>query len=90
MGASRSDITTETIDLDDLIYDDKQELWYKGCRCGQERGFAVTESQLENGAGDGEALVECAGCSLWIRILFAIDDGRLGADKSAEDRIVKS
>ena len=65
----------EIVDLDDLVYDDEQTLWYRGCRCGQKRGFIVTESHLESHSGEGEALVGCAGCSLWIKVLFAVEDG---------------
>ena len=66
---------SETVDLDDLVYDDEQRLWYRGCRCGQKRGFMVTENHLESHSGEGEALVGCAGCSLWIKVLFAVEDG---------------
>ena len=66
---------SDIVDLDDLIYDDEQRLWYRGCRCGQKRGFIVTENHLENHSGEGEALVGCAGCSLWIKVLFAVEDG---------------
>ena len=67
--------SSEIVDLDDLVYDDEQRLWYRGCRCGQKRGFIVMENHLENYAGEGEALVGCVGCSLWIKVLFAVEDG---------------
>ena len=66
---------SEMVDLDDLVYDDEQRLWYRGCRCGQKRGFIVTENHLETHSGEGEALVGCAGCSLWIKVLFAVEEG---------------
>lgn len=69
------DSVSETIDLDELAYEEEQNLWYKGCRCGQERGFIVTEDHLESRACDGEVLVGCTGCSLWIRVLFAVENG---------------
>ena len=72
--ATESDPTGEVVDLDELEYDDKQNLWYRACRCGQERGFMVTESDLEKRTADGEALVGCQGCSLWIKVLFAAQD----------------
>lgn len=65
------DVASEMVDLDDLNYDDHQRLWFRECRCGQTKGYVVTESHLEHGAADGEAIVGCAGCSLWLRILFA-------------------
>ena len=71
---SASNPASETFDLDDLIYDDDNVQWYRGCRCGQERAFVVTEKILENSGGE-EAFVGCTGCSLWIRVLFALDEG---------------
>ena len=66
---------SEIVDLDDLVYDDEQKVWYTGCRCGQKRGFVVTENHLESHSGEGEALVGCAGCSLWIKVLFTVENG---------------
>lgn len=62
----------EIVDLDDLVYDDKAGVWYRGCRCGQERGFKVTEKELEKAmeAGEKEVITGCGGCSLWIKVLF--------------------
>lgn len=68
---SKTGTASETVDLDDLNYDDHQRLWFRECRCGQTKGYVVTESHLEHRAADGEAIVGCAGCSLWLRILFA-------------------
>ena len=68
------DSAAELVDLDELGYDDKQKLWYRACRCGQERGFMVTEGDLEKGATDGEVLVGCQGCSLFMKVLFAAQD----------------
>ena len=69
-----SDPAGEMVDLDELEYDDQQKLWYRACRCGQERGFMVTEGELEKRTADGEALVGCQGCSLWMKVLFAAQD----------------
>ena len=68
---SKTNVASETVDLDDLNYDEHQRLWFRECRCGQAKGYVVTESHLEHRAADGEATVGCAGCSLWLRILFA-------------------
>lgn len=69
----------ETIDLDDLHMDDDESMeqtWYRGCRCGEGRGFVITLADLEDAAHDGEVTVGCRGCSLWLRVLFGIiEDG---------------
>ncbi|CRG90138.1 hypothetical protein PISL3812_07180 [Talaromyces islandicus] len=61
----------------DMLY------WFRGCRCGDEKGFIVTEDELEAEAQHGEIVVGCRGCSLWIKVLFAVaaeeeddDDGK--------------
>ena len=66
--------TGETVDLDDMKYDDEQKLWYRGCRCGHEKGFVVTEDDLEKRAAEAEVLIGCQGCSLVIKILFVAQD----------------
>jgi diphthamide biosynthesis protein 4 len=60
----------ETVDLDDLDTDEVQGIWYRSCRCGDERGFLIRESDLEETAEDGEISVGCRGCSLWLKVLF--------------------
>lgn len=76
----------EVVDLEDLTYDENEnengnmvsesgDIWYRGCRCGDERGFQVSESDLEREAEHGEIVVGCRGCSLWIKVLFAVQDG---------------
>lgn len=64
----------EAVDLDDLAFDEATGRWWRGCRCGAERGFVVDEDALEEeaGAGGSEVLVGCVGCSLWMRVGFAI------------------
>lgn len=71
----------DTIDLDDLEYDDATNSWWRACRCGQERGFVVTEDQLDKHARDGELVTGCRGCSLWLKVLFGVDDGQSELDK---------
>ncbi|KAF2222122.1 CSL zinc finger-domain-containing protein [Elsinoe ampelina] len=65
----------DTVDLDDLDDDETQGIWFRGCRCGDDRGFIVSEDDLEAATG-GELVVGCKGCSLWLKVLFsvAIDD----------------
>ncbi|GLB03080.1 diphthamide biosynthesis protein 4 [Aspergillus tubingensis] len=68
----------EVVDLEDLACDESDAdaaLWYRGCRCGDERGFLVTEQDLEREAEHGEIVVGCRGCSLWMKVLFAVEDG---------------
>lgn len=83
----------EIVDLEDLIYEEGGDaaasdqtisqaggVWYRGCRCGDEKGFLIVEEQLEQEAEYGEIVVGCRGCSLWLKVLFAVDaeavDGR--------------
>ena len=66
----------ETVDLDDLLRDDQRNLWYRGCRCGKERAYTITEEELEVSAEEGEIVTGCQGCSLWLRVTFAVaEDG---------------
>ena len=64
----------ETVDLDDLAFDPASSLWSRSCRCGDERGFIVTEAELEKNVEDGELFVGCKGCSLWLRVLFGVEE----------------
>lgn len=54
--------------------ENEEMIWFRACRCGQQRGFVVTETELEACAADGEILTECRGCSLWLRVVFAAID----------------
>ena len=61
----------ETCDLDDLAFDSERSLWSKSCRCGNPKGFEVTEKDLEERVEYGEIITGCGGCSLWLRVVFA-------------------
>ncbi|MCJ1308874.1 hypothetical protein MMC25_002529 [Agyrium rufum] len=37
----------ETVDLDDLTFDEEDGLWFRACRCGAERGFIISGGDLE-------------------------------------------
>lgn len=63
----------ETVDLDDLDYDEKSQSWTRSCRCGV-GGFEVTEDELEKNLEDRELIVGCEGCSLWLRVLFSVEE----------------
>ncbi|OBT89922.1 hypothetical protein VE02_01527 [Pseudogymnoascus sp. 03VT05] len=62
----------EIVDLDDLDFDEEDSLWFRSCRCGDDRGFLIREEDLEEAADDGELAVGCRGCSLWLRVLFGV------------------
>ena len=62
----------ENVDLDDLAHDEAQNCWYRSCRCGNERGFLFREEDLEEVSSDGELMVGCLDCSLWLRVYFAV------------------
>ncbi|CZR50798.1 related to Caj1p [Phialocephala subalpina] len=71
----------ETVDLDDLEVDEAQGIWFRSCRCGDDRGFLIKEADLEEAASEGEISVGCRGCSLWLKVLFGvIEDDALGVD----------
>ncbi|KAI1189060.1 hypothetical protein F5B17DRAFT_228276 [Nemania serpens] len=60
----------ETVDLDDLGFDERTGVYFGSCRCGNERGFQFTEEQLEEYEDDLVLMVQCLDCSLWMRVLF--------------------
>ncbi|MCJ1435982.1 hypothetical protein MMC27_005359 [Xylographa pallens] len=60
----------ETIDLDDLDYNEAEGLWYRSCRCGNQRGYLISEGDLAKEAAYGEIVTGCGGCSLWLKVLF--------------------
>jgi len=74
----------EIIDLDDLDADEAQGIWYRSCRCGDERGFLISEADLEEAANEGELSVGCKGCSLWLKVLFVVMEDEV--DDSGENR----
>ncbi|KAL4946630.1 hypothetical protein BDV06DRAFT_218094 [Aspergillus oleicola] len=70
----------EVVDLEDLDCDEGagqegMDVWYRGCRCGDGRGFLVSEGDLERESETGEVVVGCRGCSLYMKVLFAVQDG---------------
>ncbi|EGO53662.1 hypothetical protein NEUTE1DRAFT_74476, partial [Neurospora tetrasperma FGSC 2508] len=69
----------DTIDLDDMVFvpsysnnGKEKDTWYRPCRCGNERGFALTEEDLEENADLGEVLVQCADCTIWLRVCYVV------------------
>ena len=83
-----SDIGVESVDLDDMSYNVEggSGIWSRGCRCGSEGGFVLREEELEGaleemeegveGTKTAEIVVGCQGCSLGLRVCFAVvEDG---------------
>ncbi|KAL6230340.1 CSL zinc finger-domain-containing protein [Aspergillus navahoensis] len=66
----------EVVDLEDLDCDENgdEAVWYRACRCGDERGFLLSEGDLEREVDSGEIVVGCRGCSLYMKVLFAVQD----------------
>ena len=71
----------EVADLEDMSFEergdgdgDDDSFWYRECRCGDKRGFLITEHDLEKEMDHGEIVVGCRGCSLWMKVLFAVED----------------
>lgn len=69
----------ESIELDQMEFGEAEEAWFRGCRCGDEKGFEVTEQDLERELEEkesqqGEVIVGCKGCSLWLRVGFRVLD----------------
>ncbi|KAI5292313.1 hypothetical protein KEM52_006453, partial [Ascosphaera acerosa] len=72
-------IGMELYDLDDMTLEEGAgpagtDLWWHACRCGEARGFAVSEHDLEREAEWGEVVVGCRGCSLWAKVTFAVGE----------------
>lgn len=67
----------DTIDLDDMQYDESSGSWYKTCRCGNTTAYEVSEEDLDIASKDGtrEVLVNCGDCSLFVRVVFEAVEG---------------
>ncbi|KAK5049552.1 hypothetical protein LTR84_004481 [Exophiala bonariae] len=72
-GQSGTHIGVEVFDLEDMAYDDDKEIWSRSCRCGDERGYMVAVDDLEKESQHGEIFVGCLGCSLFIKVMFAVE-----------------
>lgn len=70
----------EIIDLDDLAYSEVDNHWFRPCRCGLDKGYMVTEQELEAHEKDGEIVVGCCGCSLWIKVVYGVMDEENGVE----------
>lgn len=67
-------LSLEAVDLDDMPFDEKSQLWYRSCRCGDLKGFVISEDALEKNDRHGEVIAECRSCSLRILVHFAQED----------------
>lgn len=65
----------ETVDLDELHYDCARSEWHCDCRCGDAKGFSLNENDLHQSSEQGELVVECPGCSLRLKVTFAVATG---------------
>lgn len=78
--ASALDLSTavETIDLDDMDYDEKRGSWTWPCRCGNSPAYEVSKEALSDMKvdhyGRGEVIVACEGCSLYKRVAFEVTE----------------
>lgn len=68
----------DTYDLGDLAYTEETGNWARGCRCGDKKGYVLSESDLEKETENGEIYVGCEGCSLTIRVIF--EAAEIGSD----------
>ncbi|GAO13824.1 uncharacterized protein UV8b_03948 [Ustilaginoidea virens] len=84
--APRFQTGVDNVDLDSLAFDQGQGHWHRSCRCGNERGYVFDEEDLTAAEEDGELLVACQDCSLWLRVHFAVVD----EDAAAQEKIDKS
>jgi curved DNA-binding protein CbpA len=71
----------ENVDLDDLDFDASAGRWSRSCRCGNPKGFSFAESDLEEVEDEGNLIVGCQDCSLWLKVHFAVlnDDEGVGS-----------
>lgn len=60
-------------DLGDMNYDEKSQEYYEGCRCGNRRGFSITEDELTE-VDATEVLLECPDCSHHVKVCFEVED----------------
>lgn len=64
----------ETVDLEELDFNEESSTWVRECRCGSKPAYIVTEAELEKNADFGELITGCKGCSLWLKVLFTVED----------------
>ncbi|KAK4499826.1 hypothetical protein PRZ48_008012 [Zasmidium cellare] len=64
----------EIVDLEELDFIEKSGTWARDCRCGSKPAYIITEPELEKNADFGELITGCKGCSLWLKVLFTVEE----------------
>lgn len=54
----------DEIEIEDMTYDSKLEIYHYPCPCGDKFEIALTDLR------DGEEIAVCPSCSLMIRVIF--------------------
>lgn len=72
------------VDLDDLDFDEAAGCWFRSCRCGNARAYSFREEDLVEAGDEGELMVGCQDCSLWLRVHFAVveDESETAAENN--------
>lgn len=82
-GSKAPKAANDQIDLDDMdcqteIGPDgitETYIWTRSCRCGEKDGYILNEKDLEENGPDATSItVQCIGCSLWIEVLYAVEE----------------
>lgn len=68
---------TGVVDLADLKCSEEDPdnfTWTRECRCGDDGGYILRESDLEANGTATSIVVQCIGCSLWIEVQYDIEE----------------
>lgn len=60
-------ILHDEIEIEDMEYDEEEEMYYYPCPCGDR--FEISKEELEM----GEEIARCPSCSLIIRVIYDLD-----------------
>jgi diphthamide biosynthesis protein 3 len=58
----------DTIEIDDMDYDEDEQIYYYPCPCGDQ--FTITVAEMY----EGENIAKCSSCTLMIRIIYDVKD----------------
>lgn len=67
---------SEVVDLADCTeteLSDGSIQWQKVCRCGDSKGYTLSEQDLELNGDADEIAVQCSGCSIWIVVQYSAE-----------------
>jgi len=67
----------DEIEIEDMEYDDEQEMYYYPCPCGDK--FEISKADLQN----GEDVARCPSCSLLIKVIYDLDTFMVGEELCA-------